>query len=119
MKKLSNHLSNWVELQSQEFQEITFDPTQRVRWRIQNDIYEYSPEEWFTKNGSVCYNYGEWFNKYKKHRERNGLNIYVGGYDKDLQSDILSVVELAKAEQKDRIATRSSAMIDDLLPSLD
>ena len=121
LNRISNHTSGWTEVVTQEWLEVVFDPAKNVRWRINNDVYEYSPEQWFTKNKSVCYNYWEWFNKYKKSREGKGItNINISGFDDDIKEGLLDMFDIMKDEQKQRRQWDTSEWgVNDLISNLE
>lgn len=112
-----NNNSTWVDIESKEWREVEYDPTERVRWKVGADIYEYSPEDSFRKNKQIAHTNSERVSFIKKYRKKNNNQLNIGKFDWDLQTEVLQTYQVAQEVQKVRNKEDVDLTIEDFINS--
>lgn len=103
---MAKNIANWYV--SEEIIDITFDADKDVYIRINNDVYNYSPENWMLKNENRVYSYWE-RQKIKNRHKTEALwkEIRIRNkFDDDLQEKFISVIWDIRNEQRKRDGER-------------
>ena len=103
---MAKNIANWYV--SEEIIDITFDADKDVYIRINNDVYNYSPENWMLKNENRVYSYWE-RQKIKNRQKTEALwkEIRIRNkFDDDLQEKFISVIWDIRNEQRKRDGER-------------
>jgi hypothetical protein len=91
-----------------------------VRWKIGADIYEYTPDDSFRKNGQIALTKPERiaFAKRFKNVDKSN-NLSIAGLDEDIQTEVLQTYQVAKEVQKVRNKGDADLTIEDFINSLE